>query len=36
MDDAIIFMAGIFIGTIITSVALVVAMMTDEIRNNSK
>lgn len=33
MADAVIFMTGIAFGTIVTSVTLLVAMMTDEIRN---
>ena len=32
MNDAIVFMTGIWFGTIITSIALLVAMMTDEMR----
>lgn len=36
MADAIIFMTGIAFGTVITSIILLVAMMTDEIRNNGR
>lgn len=36
MSEAITFVTGIGVGTVITSVALLVAMMTDEIRENQK
>lgn len=36
MADAIIFMTGIGFGVVITSVILLVAMMTDEIREREK
>ena len=36
MGDAIIFMAGLGAGSIVTMFILLVAMMTDEIRENQK
>lgn len=34
MNDAIIFVVGIGVGTVISSVAMLVALMTDYIREN--
>ena len=36
MTEALTFMVGIGVGTVITSVALLVAMMTDEIREEGR